>query len=263
MSIFVCIDFWPGQFLLFFTVNVLLGEIEVLAHKSAQHGKIREVQYYLTPMYNSLRKLKGLEEGVLPPLDTFISNDDLLDLTLVESSQIYFEMQLMFDITTAVVFRDMEKAHRIASLVREKMNRERLLFNHIIIDYFTSITDCYHARQQNGGLETHMIEARGIRDKLEKLIRHSRWNFESKYLLIKAECHYTDGEVDKAAESYEASIAAAKKHKFVHEEALCCELAGYFYREQGEEIKVQQLFKQAKSAYIKWGANAKVQFGFT
>ena len=240
----------------FYIVNELLGEIEVLAHKTAQHGRIRDVQYYFTPIYNSLRRLKGLEEEVLPPLDTFMSNDELLDLTLTESNQLDFEMQIMFEITTAVIFREMEKAGRIASLVRERVNRERLLFNHIIIDFFTSITGCYHARQ-NQGLVTHLIEARGVRDKLEKLIRHSRWNFENKYLLIKAECHYTDGEFDKAAESYEASITAAKRHKFVHEEALGCELAGYFYKEQGDEIKAQQFLNQAKSAYAKWGANAK------
>ena len=248
-------------FLFFYTVNELLGEIEVLAYKTAQHGRIRDVQYYFTPMYNSLRKLKGLEEKVLPPLDTFMSNDELLDLTMTEPNQLdVFEitMMLLFEITTAVIFRDMEKAGRIASLVREteRENRKRLLFIHNIIDFFTSITDCYHARQ-NEGPDTHMIEARGIRDNLEKLIRHSRWNFENKYLLIKAECHYTDGEFDKAAESYEASITAAKQHKFVHEEALGCELAGYFYKEQGNEIKAQQLFKRAKSAYVEWGANAK------
>ena len=234
---------------------MLLGEIEVLAHKIAQHGRIREVQYHLAPLYNALRKLKGLEVDVLSPLDTFMNNDELFDHTLIESNEMYLEMKLMFEITTAVVFRDMEEARRIASLVIEKVNEERLLFNHINIGYFTSISHCYHAR--NGGLDTHMIKARGIRDRLEKLIHHSRWNFESKYLLIKAECHYTDGEIDKAAESYGASVTAAKQHKFVHEEALGCELAGYFYKEQGDEIKAQQLFKQANSAYVKWGANSK------
>ena len=243
-------------FYIFFAVNDLLGEIEVLAHKSAQHGRIEEVQYHLTSIYNSLRRLKGSQEKALPPLDTYLSNDELLDLTLTESSPVYFEVQLMIEITTSVLFRDMDKAQRIASIVREQVNREHLRFNHIVIDFFTGITDCYHARQ-NEGLDTHMIEARGIRDKLEKLICHSRWNFENKYLLLKAECHYTDGEIEKAAESYEASIKAAKQHKFVQEEALGCELAGYFYKEQGNEIKAQELFKQAKIAYDKWGANAK------
>ena len=194
---------------------------------------------------------------MLPPLDKFICNDELLDLTLAESNEIDYEMQLKIEITTAVILRDMKKAQRISVIVKERVSRDRLEFSRIVSDFFSAITDCYHARRQNRDHTTHIMEAKDIRDRLEKLMGQSRWNFENKYLLIKAECHYTEGEVDKAAESYKASVAAAKKHKFVHEEALGCELAGYFFKEQGDETKAQEMFKQAQIAYAKWGANAK------
>ena len=193
---------------------------------------------------------------MLTPLNTILSNEELLDLTLEESNELDFEMQLMIEITTAVILRDMERAQRISVIVKEQVNRERLLFSRIIFDFFTAITDCYLARQ-NRNHTTHIMEAKDIRDWLENLMCHSTWNFENKYLLVKAECHYTEGEFDKAAESYKASVTTAKKHKFVHEEALGYELAGYFYKDQGDETKAQEMFKQAQIAYGKWGANAK------
>lgn len=193
---------------------------------------------------------------MLPPLDKFICNHEFFDLTLAESNELDYEMQLKIEITTAVILRDMEKAQRISVIVKERVNRDRLEFSLIVFDFFTAITDCYHARQ-NRDHTTHIMEAKDIRDRLEKMVDQSRWNFENKYFLIKAECHYTEGEIDKAAESYKASVTAAKNHKFVHEEALGCELAGYFFKEQGDETKAQVMFKQAQIAYAKWGANAK------
>jgi hypothetical protein len=51
------------------------------------------VQYYITPMYNVLRSLIviGLGEQALDPLDTFISNDKMLDHTMTDSHQVDLE----------------------------------------------------------------------------------------------------------------------------------------------------------------------------
>ncbi|EJK65447.1 hypothetical protein THAOC_13687 [Thalassiosira oceanica] len=49
---------------------------------------------------------------------------------------------------------------------------------------------------------------------------HSSWNWENKRLLIEAENHHLNGDLDDAKQKYLLSIGSAKKHKFVHEEGL-------------------------------------------
>jgi len=45
--------------------------------------------------------------------------------------------------------------------------------------------------------------------------------------------------------------------QFVHEEALACELAAYFYLELGEAEKTTELFLLAHEKYLEWGAFEK------
>jgi ATP-dependent RNA helicase DDX31/DBP7 len=80
---------------------------------------------------------------------------------------------------------------------------------------------------------------------------------EHKYHLLKAEYYYSIRENEKAIDAYQKAINAAKEHKFTHEMAIGCELAGYFYKEQGDEVKAREMFDQARKAYIEWGADRK------
>lgn len=72
-----------------------------------------------------------------------------------------------------------------------------------------------------------------------------------------AESYRTDKDTDSATECYEASIRSAREHRFIHEEALACELAAYFFEEQGDKVKSQDMFQQAHDAFMKWGARKK------
>ena len=88
---------------------------------------------------------------------------------------------------------------------------------------------------------------------------HSDWNFKNKVLLIGAEMHYTRGEFDEAAAKYKASIKAAQRHKFIHEEATASELAGIFFLERGLHQKSHSHFQHASECYEKWGASASAK----
>lgn len=91
--------------------------------------------------------------------------------------------------------------------------------------------------------------------KMKEWSVHSDWNFKNKLLLIEAESYNTQGDFDKAAMHYEASIKAAKEHKFMHEEALASELAGTFFLERGQRQKSHSYLKHASECYEKWGAS--------
>lgn len=208
-----------NAFLLFTPVEVLLKEIELLAQKFAGHGKIRCVQCFLTPLYNVLRSLRGLDDQALAPLDTFMSNSDLLDLIERKENRVDIETQLLVEITHSFLMRNMGNVQRIVGMIKDNVNRGRLAFNHIIADFYVGLASCFFARQ-NREDNSHIEEAKNISEALKKLITHSKWNFEHRYLLLVSECHYTDGEIAKAIESYDLAIAAAKEHKFLQDEAL-------------------------------------------
>ena len=80
--------------------------------------------------------------------------------------------------------------------------------------------------------------------------------FGNKVFLLEAEQQRAQGEGDKAAASYEAAIHSAKEHRFVHEEAMSCELAALFYLERGLQSKAYGLFSRSKACYERWGAHA-------
>lgn len=43
----------------------------------------------------------------------------------------------------------------------------------------------------------------------------------------------------------------------MHEEALSCELAGYFFANNGGKKRSYEMFQRAYDAYMKWGAVKK------
>lgn len=73
---------------------------------------------------------------------------------------------------------------------------------------------------------------------------------------MEAELQHTLAEFEKAAASYEASIRAAREHRFVHEEAMACELAALFFFERGLRPKSCKLYLRSLECYEKWGAHA-------
>eukprot|EP00986_Skeletonema_menzelii_P005636 scaffold2093_cov219-Skeletonema_menzelii.AAC.1 len=100
---------------------------------------------------------------------------------------------------------------------------------------------------------------RGNKSKLalRKWAETSQWTFENKWFLLEAEEAFCNGSFDDAKLYYEKAVTSAKTHKFVHEEALACELAAYFYLEIGEANKAVDYCLLAHEKYQEWGAIGK------
>ena len=86
-------------------------------------------------------------------------------------------------------------------------------------------------------------------NKLREYATHSEWNFKNKVLLVEAEFCNTEKSYNKAATLYEASVEAAKLHKFIHEEAIASECAGIFFLERGLRQKSLSYFKHASECF--------------
>ena len=108
------------------------------------------------------------------------------------------------------------------------------------------------------GEDHYLVRGQNALNKIREWATHSEWNFKNKLLLVEAELCNTQKDYDKAASLYEASVKAAKMHKFIHEEAIASECAGIFFSERGLRQKSLSYFKHSSECYKEWGALAVV-----
>lgn len=84
-------------------------------------------------------------------------------------------------------------------------------------------------------------------------------NFVNKVRLLEAEIASAKGDQQAALSKYKESIEAARMQRFLHEQALANERAGYSLIKWGRSYDAQDFLKQAHLLYGRWGAFAKVE----
>ena len=87
-------------------------------------------------------------------------------------------------------------------------------------------------------------------------------NFRNKLDLLEAE-HYGISSLQNgvtALHAYDNAIASARKSKFVHEEGLACEKAGFYCQMNGDNENARAYFNRARDCYEKWGSTVKIEF---
>jgi hypothetical protein len=87
----------------------------------------------------------------------------------------------------------------------------------------------------------------------------SVWNFEHKFFLLSAEEAYSHDQFENAKILYDQAVTSARRHKFLHEEAISLELAANFYIQTGDKSTALEYFIQAHKRYYEWQAFAKVK----
>ncbi|WP_437525033.1 ATP-binding sensor histidine kinase [Sorangium sp. So ce726] len=95
--------------------------------------------------------------------------------------------------------------------------------------------------------------------KLRRWAANCPENFRSRYALVSAEVARIEGRDLDAMRLYEEAIRAARESGFVHIEALAYELASRFYRARGFERFSDTYLCEARSCYVRWGADGKVK----
>ena len=104
---------------------------------------------------------------------------------------------------------------------------------------------------------------------LEALLDHHRqimaWaetcpaNFENRAALVGAEIARLQGRELDAQRLYEQAILSAREHGFIQNEGLSHELAGRFYAARGFQAIADLYLRNARSCYLRWGADGKVR----
>ena len=178
-------------------VNVLIGEIEVLAQRCARHGQLPCIQDILTPFYNILRDLKGLPKKALAPLDLFMDNDKLRDRAIDKNNPLVYETLLMVEIVHGFLLGDMRRTRAVSDMLEAVIARKHAVVTNVISEFYAGLHACHFARQTRDNVWKSKVNE--ICSSMERFCRHSEWNFENKLLLLKAECHYTNGEMSDGA----------------------------------------------------------------
>jgi len=96
-----------------------------------------------------------------------------------------------------------------------------------------------------------------LKAKMKIWTESSEWNFVQLFHLLEAEGYFSKKQHDEAKISYDKAIHFSKKHKFIHHQAISCELAGLFSLEIGQESQSLGYFTQARKCYEEWGAISK------
>lgn len=90
-----------------------------------------------------------------------------------------------------------------------------------------------------------------------KMARSCPENFEHKLLLIKGEMARVQGRFEKALTCFHHAIASARKHGYLHMEALGSELAAKLAFQRGLFTVARAFMQEAHAGFVKYGALAK------
>lgn len=83
-------------------------------------------------------------------------------------------------------------------------------------------------------------------------------NFNNRAYLVSAEIARIESRDLDAQRLYEAAIKSARDNEFVNNEAIANELAARFYAGRGFETIAKAYLREARSCYLRWGAEGKV-----
>jgi hypothetical protein len=104
-----------------------------------------------------------------------------------------------------------------------------------------------------------MEQLRAHHKRLEIWAENGPENFQNRAALVGAEMARIEGRELDAERLYEAAIKSARENEFANNEALANELAARFHAARGYETIANAYRREARSCYVRWGADGKVR----
>ena len=162
-----------------------------------------------------------------------IENQEEFFNSLVEKKQQgVLQYYYFFRMWLAFIFRRMDLAAQMANELGTLMKTLKPeILAHQTLFLGLVATEMVHA---GGDAEWRLVALRS-KERLDDWAKLCHWNFAHKSRLMAAEVTYKlDGDPRGGARvTYDEAISLASKHKFVHEEAVACELASLYCRDPG------------------------------
>ena len=232
-------------------------EAFVAVLKEYRHSSIETAYIVLQSIQNLLGR--SIDPTELTG-DVIINQDDFIrglakDKPALLLHYYFFRMWLAF------IFRNFDVAEEMLTRLESLGLKPELLADGTFYMGLVATQMHYMADQDGTKNQNFLWKSMALRskEKLENLAKISHWNFSQKARLLAAEIAYkVEADTEVAKLTYIEAITLAGEHKFVHEEAIACELAGLFYRHTGESSVAKEYLKRSQKHYGEWGASAKV-----
>lgn len=241
------------------------GKLDLAADKCRKHLLLmaeykRGITWSTKIVLQATLNLLGHSDNPTELEGECISNQEDLAKSIVENhlhgvTQNYFFIRMWL----AYLFRRDDLAAQMATRCRTFRLKPEILVD---TTFYVGLIAVRRVNGKRQG-EPDDIDWRSIalesKEKLKNLAQLCPWNFAHKDRLLGAEIAYKlEEDLELAALAYDQAISLAGEHRFLHEEALACELAGLFHAEEVRPALAADYLERARKHYGEWGALAKV-----
>jgi PAS domain S-box-containing protein len=131
-----------------------------------------------------------------------------------------------------------------------------------LLDYFyytaLTVAACYESASADEQREWRELLT-AHREQLREWADSYPPTFADKHALVAAEIARIEGRDAEAMRLYEQAIRSANENGFVQNEGLAYEVAARFYTARGFESIANGYLRNARSCYLRWGAEGKVK----
>jgi predicted ATPase len=160
----------------------------------------------------------------------------------------------------AYQFGDHQRAVAEAAAAEEHIGNVMAMIVIPGLNLFQSLACIAAARDAKGRRRSALLgTARRNQKKMAKWAAAAPGNFGHKHDLVAAELAGATGAADRASSLYDDAIRRARAERFPQEEAIAAECAALHYLRQDRPTIASAYMREAVSAYMAWGADAKVQ----
>ena len=205
-----------------------------------------------------LRMTTLLTRGSIPPeLEAELGEEGVIARS-VDYLAVRLSYELL-DMIVAFIFGDNDRALRLAE---SGANHVHFVFGHMAeaeFRFFRALVTAAHLPTSTPEERvTRLALFEEDRNKLAWWAENCAENFGYKYDLVRAEEARLRGDNEAAMALYDKAIEAAAEQDFTHHQAVAEELAAKFYLAIGRKKIARVYLADARYAYLRWGATAKV-----
>ncbi|MBN3811365.1 trifunctional serine/threonine-protein kinase/ATP-binding protein/sensor histidine kinase, partial [Paraburkholderia sp. Ac-20347] len=239
-----------------------LDEVLVQAQNGLNVARLSKFFLYSGIFRAQIALIEHLRDG-RDPRDTHAADEEAQrDLELVKSNATsvgfaYWTCKLQ----ASVIGGDLAAALEAEAAAQRAIGASRMFLELIEYRFFgalawakacTLATAPAEAAAHRAALDAHHAQ-------LAEWARVGPANLTGRAALVEAEIARIDGRTADAERLYNKAIRHAHERRILHVEAVACELAADFHRQQGLATVADAYLRDASHAYAWWGANAKVR----
>ncbi|MSP59687.1 MAG: GAF domain-containing protein [Myxococcales bacterium] len=213
---------------------------------------------YAAFIASSQRAMVLLTQGAIPA-DRLESLDDGVLRQQLAAVKAWITMHHVFCLQTAFLFEDYKEALERSALAADGiasifgfLGEPELRF------YQTLLFTAVHGQATPEEREARAKVCEEHLTKMRLWATNEQGSFLHKQLLMQAELARIAGREQEAMNLYDQAIEAAAQTEFLQHRALTNELAGRFHLGHGRKRIARAYLTEARYAYARWGADAKV-----